>query len=61
MIIKATFVGTNSLGYENGKDYELKVDNVDRISVTRLDGNGKCPYESLAAFLKNWTNIRVVM
>jgi hypothetical protein len=58
MIINAIFTGTNSLGYENGKEYQLKVDNFKGISVKRLDGTGKCPYQSLSAFLKNWNNIR---
>ena len=59
MIITATFTGTNSLGYENGKEYQLKVANMQGMSVRRLDGTGKCPYQSLSAFLKNWNNIRV--
>jgi hypothetical protein len=59
MIITATFTGTNSLGYENGKEYQLKVANMQGIYVRRLDGTGKCQYESLSAFLKNWNNIRV--
>lgn len=60
MIITATFTGTNSLGYENGKEYQLKVANLQGVSVKRLDGTGKCPYQSLSAFLRNWNNIRVV-
>lgn len=59
MTITATFTGTNSLGYENGKVYKLKVSNLQGISVKRLDGTGKCPYQSLYAFLKNWNNICV--
>jgi hypothetical protein len=60
MIITATFTGINSLGYENGKDYQLKVANLQGFSVKRLDGTGKCLYQFLSAFLKNWNNIRVV-
>lgn len=59
MIITATFTGTNSLGYETGREYKLEVANMQGISVRRLDGTGKCPYQSLSAFLKNWNNIRV--
>ena len=59
MIITATFTGTNSLGYGNGKEYQLKVAMMQGMSVRRLDGTGKCPYQSLSAFLKNWNNIRV--
>jgi hypothetical protein len=58
MIISAKFIGTNSLGFENGKRYSLKIANRKGISIQRLiDGAGKCTYESLSAFLKNWTNI----
>jgi hypothetical protein len=60
MIIAATFKGINSLGYENGKEYQLKLANLKGVSVERLDGTGKCPYQSLSSFLKNWNNIRFV-
>jgi hypothetical protein len=60
MKIKATFIGSNSLGYEHGKDYELKIINVGGISIQRLDGTGRCPYTSLSTFLNNWNNIKVV-
>jgi hypothetical protein len=59
MIIKATFIGINSLGYEKDKEYSLKIANTKGTSVKRLDGKGKCDYESLSAFLKNWDNICV--
>lgn len=59
MIITATFTGRNSLGYEKGKEYQLKVADLQGISIQRLDGAGKCPYQSLSAFLKNWNNIHV--
>lgn len=59
MIITATFTGTNSLGYQKGKEYQLKLADLQGISIKRLDGTGKCPYQSLSAFLKNWNNIRV--
>ena len=59
MIITAIFTGANSLGYENGKEYKLKVANSQGISVKRLDETGKCLYQSLSSFLKNWNNIRV--
>lgn len=59
MIIIATYTGTNSLGYENGKEYHLKLAETRGMSIKRLDGTGTCPYESISAFLKNWNNIRV--
>lgn len=57
MIIIARFIGSSSLGYIHGKDYKLKVDDRLGMSVTRIDGGGYCPYESLSAFLKNWDRI----
>lgn len=60
MIIKALFTGTDSLGYEKWKEYELNLADTKAISVKRLDGSGKCKYESLSAFFKNWTNVRVL-
>jgi len=59
MIIKATFTGTGSLGYETGKEYDLTVANIQGVSVKRLDNTGKCRYQSLSAFLKNWNKITV--
>jgi hypothetical protein len=61
MIIKAKFTGTTSLGYEKGKEYNLKISDIKGISVRRDDGSGKCIYESLSSFFKNWTNIEVVL
>jgi len=55
--IKATFKGANSLGYENGKEYELRVAESKGVSIERIDGTGKCPYESLSSFFKNWNGI----
>jgi len=60
IIIMAKFIGTDSLGYEYGKKYTLKVSEVKGISVTRIDGTGKCPYQSLSAFLKNWDKFELV-
>ena len=59
MKISATYTGTNTLGYENGKEYQLKIANIKGMSIQRLDGTGQCPYESLSSFLKNWNNIHV--
>lgn len=68
MNIKAKFKGANgSLGYENGKTYQLefkttdKIDDrgkiVEQIRVLRRSGSmgaGICYYDSLKAFLNNW-------
>lgn len=53
-LITAKFIGKNSLDYEFGKTYKLIIVG---NTIKRLDGTGVCPYESIAAFTKNWTNI----
>ena len=61
MIIKATFTGKNSLGYEHGKMYDLKLDkNKPYICIERLDGTGRCPYMTKIAFDNNWSNIKII-
>lgn len=60
MIISALFTGTDSLGYEKWKEYKLKISDTQGISIKRLDNSGKCIYQSLSAFLKNWNNITVL-
>lgn len=51
MKIVAKFIGTNSLGYENGKEYGLIIKG---LQITRLDGTGACPYGSIESFFNNW-------
>lgn len=58
MLIKATFTGTNSAGYENGKSYDLQLE-PKSMFITRPDGTGECEYESLFSFMVNWDNIIV--
>ena len=58
MLIEATFTGTNSLGYENGKSYELQLE-PKSMSIARPDGFGEYEYESLYSFMKNWDKITV--
>lgn len=60
MKFKAKFTGTDSLGYESSKEYELKILDKKGILIVRVDRGGGCVYESLSAFLKNWTNIVVI-
>lgn len=59
MIITATFTGTNSLGYEKGKVYKLKLADFGGITICRINDTGKCPYQSISAFLRNWSNISI--
>jgi hypothetical protein len=60
MRIKATFKGKDSLGYVNGKEYELKIANFGGMTIRRVNGTGQCPYQSISAFLRNWTNIELI-
>lgn len=57
MVIQAKFIGTNSLGYEHGTEYQLILSNNSGTSIRKMDGTGLCVYTSLSAFLKNWDNI----
>lgn len=59
MIISASFIGTNSLGYEYGKNYILRVSNKKQIIIKRIDNTGLCKYNSLYTFLQNWNNIQI--
>lgn len=59
MRIEATFKGIDgSFGYETGKTYELILLNKGAMAVSRGDGSGFCEYQSISAFLKNWTDIK---
>jgi hypothetical protein len=61
MVIQAVFTGTDgSMGYRKGELYSLKVAGSHGVAVQRLDGTGKCPYQSLSAFLANWSDVKVL-
>ena len=58
MRIRATFTGTDgSLGYRQGQTYDLNLEHTGRhpAVVTRLDGTGYSPYDSIEAFFQSWT------
>lgn len=56
MKVTATFVGSNlSMGFIKGQTYTLDV-----RGNTIYTGTKSCPYNSLEAFLRNWTDIEVV-
>lgn len=57
------FIGTDSLGYQHGKIYRLRIEKVEgfgaevkgyQIKITRQDGKGRCGYKNIETFLKNW-------
>jgi hypothetical protein len=55
--IKATFIGkSGSLGFVYGKEYELGLKGM-TISYKREFSTVKCKYDSIEAFLNNWTDI----
>ena len=51
MKIEATFKGGDgSLGYKTNNRYVLKIDDME---ISRIDGTGKCKYDSLKSFLRS--------
>lgn len=55
-MIKAVFVGTNSMGYKHGEQYTLKtyIEN-GFLWIAEVDGKAKdCPYKNLETFMDNW-------
>ena len=60
--VKAVFKGADgSLGYETHHEYTLIIRHKggQNISIEKIEGGGKCEYESMLAFLRNWDTIRV--
>lgn len=58
--IRAIFVGkNNSLGFETGKEYQLRVYNnpFSKVTTIKTECGLKCLYSSALAFLYNWDNI----
>jgi len=54
---KATFIGeSGSLGFVYGKEYELSLKGM-TISYKREFSIVECKYNSIEAFLNNWTDI----
>ena len=53
--VTAKFTGRNgSNGFSHGHTYNLEVEG----STVRAFNRPDTPYESVAAFLRNWTNIK---
>ena len=59
MNIKAKFIGSENdiLGYIPGKEYKLMLLEKGAMTISKTDGEGMCQYQSLSAFLRNWTDI----
>ena len=56
--IQARFIGEDSLGYEHGKVYKIKVVHIIRTTIKKLDETGLCQYDSTNTFLNNWNEIK---
>jgi hypothetical protein len=59
MKIRAKFKGSENdiLGYKPGKEYDLMLLERGAMTISKTDGEGMCIYQSLSAFLRNWTDI----
>ena len=60
MEIKATYTGkNNSIGFETGKEYVLRVYNnpFSKVTTIKTKEGLKCFYSSALAFLFNWDKI----
>ncbi len=58
LLIQATFIGSKeSLGYIPNKRYTLLLYR-GQYSIQRIDGSGRCPYQSFKSFFENWTDIK---
>lgn len=61
--ISATFIGQDgSLGYRKDNTYILFIREINEFPIFIQDINDRkeCPYQSIIAFLNNWTNIKVI-
>ena len=61
VIVNATFIGTNSLGFENGKKYKLYLNHliyinkgIVQISTIGLPNRLNCEYSTWDLFIRNW-------
>lgn len=63
MKVKATFIGQDgSLGFKTGQQYELEVEAYATLGFDQLRIEpSNCIYESLNAFLNNWSNVTKVL
>jgi hypothetical protein len=60
MEIRATYTGKNlSMGFETGKEYQLRVYNnpFSKVTTIKTKEGLKCLYSSALAFIFNWDNI----
>ncbi len=63
-LIQARFIGLDgSVGYRHGQTYSLLAEtnpNGPEIVIKMSDsGSGRCPYDNVLAFLKNWADVQI--
>jgi hypothetical protein len=61
ILISAIFIGQTSKHYKNGTTYKLLIPKKFGVSVKKKfdsENSTKVVYESISAFLNNWTNIQ---
>ena len=52
------FIGKDSLGYVNGKIYNVEIQSEDGYIYLYCQNHVCCPYGSLKALMKNWIEVR---
>lgn len=69
-VIKAKFIGTDSLGYKHNQYYTIVLCQVSlmtwlfngwQIEIRRVDDSRVfCPYKNMETFLQNWDDIQII-
>ena len=61
MKVQAIFIGTDSLGYVNKREYDLFLMQIrEEIVIKRTDETGICLYDSMKKFLENWSTVTLI-
>lgn len=54
---KAVFIGKTNIHFKYGIIYELTIPKINSLTITEFYKRHKVTYESLSAFLRNWSHI----
>ena len=58
--IQMMFIGQNgSMGYINGKVYDISLSTSDGMIWLNCKGHLDCPYQSISSLLKNWKEVKM--
>lgn len=52
------FIGKDSLGYVNGKIYDVEIQSKEGYIYLYCQNHMRCPYGSLKALMKNWKEVQ---